>query len=297
MGSLEKPGLDAVTAPRWATITRCLSSCKKTACWLLVSGVILLLSACAPHYGAPVVSRDSKPKGTLVSADYYRVKRGDTLYSIAWQVGMDFKTLAALNGIRSPYTIYPGQKLRLKPQAHRVAQASTASGKDTRPPAGAIRPAPSSPGDDRPPRSTSTSKSGNAADTNANEEKSRTLAWIWPTQGAVVQRYSSEDPTRKGLKIAGSLGQPVRASESGKIVYSGSGLIGYGRLVIIKHDKDYLTAYGHNRKVLVKEGDEVVRGEHIAEMGTAGGGKPVLHFEIRRQGAPVDPLAFLPRQP
>lgn len=299
MRSLKKPGLHAVAAPRWATRLGCLLCRKQTACWLLMGSVVFLLSACGGHYGAPVDSRGAKPQpqGSLVKADYYWVKRGDTLYSIAWQAGMDFKTLAALNGIRSPYTIYPGQKLRLSPQARGVAQASAVARRDAPPPVVAKHPPPTSPGEVQDRRPADTSKSDPAADNNSNEEKSRSLQWSWPTQGTVVQRYSSEDPTRKGLKIAGSLGQPIRATESGKVVYSGSGLIGYGRLVIIKHDKDYLTAYGHNRRVLVNEGDEVGRGEHIAEMGSAGGGKPVLHFEIRRQGAPVDPLTYLPRQP
>lgn len=123
----------------------------------------------------------------------------------------------------------------------------------------------------------------------------RRLQWQWPTKGKVIQRFSRKDPTRKGIKIAGRFGQSIYAAESGKVVYSGSGLIGYGQLIIIKHDKDYLSAYGHNRKLLVKEGDEVAKGERIAEMGVAGGGGSVLHFEIRRKGTPVDPGAILPR--
>ena len=100
----------------------------------------------------------------------------------------------------------------------------------------------------------------------------------------------------KGIKIAGRSGESVVATESGKVVYSGSGLIGYGRLIIIKHNDNYLSAYGHNRKILVKEGDQVTKGNKIAEMGTANSGDPMLHFEIRRNGKPVDPLRLLPRR-
>jgi lipoprotein NlpD len=122
------------------------------------------------------------------------------------------------------------------------------------------------------------------------------LAWQWPTSGRVVERFSSEDRTRNGLKIAGRTGQPILAAEGGRIVYSGSGLIGYGQLIIIKHNKNYLSAYGHNRKILVKEGDQVARGAHIGEMGKPPDDQPLLHFEIRRQGTPVDPLRLLPKQ-
>jgi lipoprotein NlpD len=112
----------------------------------------------------------------------------------------------------------------------------------------------------------------------------------------VVERFSAQDRTRNGVKIAGRSGQPILAAEAGRIVYSGSGLIGYGQLIIIKHNKNYLSAYGHNRKILVKEGDQVARGAHIAEMGKPPDDQPLLHFEIRSQGTPVDPLLLLPKQ-
>jgi lipoprotein NlpD len=121
------------------------------------------------------------------------------------------------------------------------------------------------------------------------------LRWQWPTAGRVVERFSAGDPSRKGLKIAGKPGQSIVAAEGGSVVYSGSGLVGYGQLIIVKHNNNYLSAYGHNRKLLVQQGDQVARGAQIAEMGLAGGA-PVLHFEIRRDGDPVDPLALLPRR-
>jgi lipoprotein NlpD len=122
------------------------------------------------------------------------------------------------------------------------------------------------------------------------------LQWRWPTAGRVVERFSAQDRTRNGVKIAGRSGQPILAAEAGRVVYSGSGLIGYGQLIIIKHNKNYLSAYGHNRKILVKEGDQVARGAHIGEMGKPPDDQPLLHFEIRRQGTPVDPLLLLPER-
>ncbi len=129
---------------------------------------------------------------------------------------------------------------------------------------------------------------------NGVAEIGSSLHWQWPTEGRVAQGFAEDDATRKGLKIAGTLGQPIYAAEAGRVVYSGSGLIGYGALIIIKHNKDYLSAYGYNSKILVKEGDQVTKGEHIAEMGRNGGGPPMLHFEIRQRGKPVDPTRVLP---
>lgn len=122
------------------------------------------------------------------------------------------------------------------------------------------------------------------------------MRWGWPTKGVVVQGFVKGDLMRKGVKIRGRTGQRVLAAEVGKVVYAGSGLIGYGRLIIIKHNKNYLSAYGYNRKILVKEGDKVAKGERIAEMGVDDSNKPLLHFEIRRNGTPVNPVKLLPRQ-
>lgn len=122
------------------------------------------------------------------------------------------------------------------------------------------------------------------------------MRWIWPTKGKTALGYKSDDPSRKGIKISGRLGQPVVAAESGKVVYAGSGLLGYGRLVIIKHTRNYLSAYGYNNRILVKEGQGVKKGERIAEMGRKGSSEPMLHFEIRRNGTPVNPAGLLPRQ-
>lgn len=286
---------------------------RRTPAGLLLALTLLLplvLGGCGSHGGAKVVSREaparkesSRPKPKPRPAGgYYRVRRGDTLYSIAWRFGIDFPSLAAWNGIRSPYVIYPGQRLRLsRPAASRKSSGSgsraarssrRADSRKSRS-STASRPAIRS-------RSTQAGKSGTArrrVQTGSQSAMARVkLNWAWPTSGKVVQRFSADDPGKKGIKIGGRSGQKVRAAEAGKVVYAGSGLIGYGRLIIIKHNKNYLSAYGHNRKLLVREGDRVGRGQVVAEMGRNGSGQSLLHFEIRRNGIPVDPLRLLPRR-
>lgn len=133
-----------------------------------------------------------------------------------------------------------------------------------------------------------------AAGTDVASAKPSAAGWIWPTPGKVVVTYSSGDPTRQGIDIAGDFGQPVRAARDGEVVYSGAGLIGYGELVIIKHSPELLSAYGHNRVRLVKEGDKIKAGQKIAEMGKNAANRVLLHFEVRKGGKPVDPLPLLP---
>ena len=122
------------------------------------------------------------------------------------------------------------------------------------------------------------------------------VAWRWPAQGQLVSTFAAGNPTRQGIDIAGRAGDPVRAAADGSVVYSGNGLIGYGELIIVKHNSSFLSAYGHNRKRLVKEGDRVQAGQVIAEMGSSGANRDSLHFEVRRNGKPANPLDFLPRR-
>ena len=257
----------------------------------VLAGSALVVSGCSTPGPAPVASREQLAPAT----PYYRVKPGDTLTSIAWGAGLDYRVLAAWNGIRNPNKINTGQILRMQPPLRKRTtttaaakppaarpkhpqQVAKASGEGS---AGRLRTAK--------PR-TSGSRSEPASSPGA------TLRWRWPTQGRVSQTFSGKDRSRKGIKIRGVLGQPIRAAEAGKIVYSGSGLIGYGKLIIVKHNKNYLSAYGHNRKILVKEGDQVARGQAVGEMGRPPDGAPLLHFEIRRGGTPVDPMGLLPRR-
>jgi len=265
---------------------------------LLLPTTTYFLSGCSTPTRAKVISRESsvaqpKKRHTGSRPDRYRVKKGDTLYSIAWRYGLDGRSLATWNRIRSPYIIYPGQTLRLSkpPSASRTRQKSAngeAAGSTT--------------------RSTAKPKSGQTDKRSAPKTKTsykiktrriavtdnRKLRWQWPTKGKLKQRYIKGDPARKGIEIGGRSGQPVVAAEAGKVVYAGSGLIGYGRLIIVKHNKNYLSAYGHNRKLHVKEGISVKKGQTLAERGKNGSGETILHFEIRRNGTPVNPLKLLP---
>ena len=245
---------------------------------VLVLLCLFLLAACSSTVvrtpgttGSPKTSTP-KPGASVV------VKRGDTLYRLAVSNGISPMDLALWNGISAPYTIYPGQRLWLYPRSGarttRTASAGSSSAA-TRPP---VRPTqtPPQPAPQPPVRSN--------------------IAWRWPTEGQIINRFATDDPTRQGVDIAGKGGQPVRAAADGVVVYSGSGLVGYGELVIVKHDEQWLSAYGHNRTRLVNEGARVRAGEQIAEMGSTGTAREMLHFEIRYNGKPVDPLQYLPRR-
>ena len=128
------------------------------------------------------------------------------------------------------------------------------------------------------------------------QSSGKALAWSWPAIGRVIRGYDPKSTGKKGVSIAGKTGQSVRAAAAGKVVYSGSGLSGYGRLIIIKHNKDFLSAYAHNRKLIAREGQWVEKGAVIAQMGSSGTDRPQLHFEIRKKGRPVDPLRYLPKR-
>jgi lipoprotein NlpD len=235
----------------------------------------LLLAGCAsthvvrraPDARAPVSV--SKPKHGVTTT----VQRGQNLYRIATDNGITLRDLAAWNGIPAPYTIYPGQRLRLYPGAG----GSVASAARPRAPTHAATPKARPPAPKPAPPKTA-------------------FAWQWPVDGALLSRYVEGEPTRQGVDIAGSAGAPVRAAADGVVVYSGSGLVGYGELVIVKHNEQWLSAYGHNRARLVSEGAVVKAGQQIAEVGHSGAARDMLHFEIRYNGKPVDPLQYLPRR-
>lgn len=246
---------------------------------LLVVAASLFLAACGTSKvvregGTPGAGASTPRPGQTVT-----VKRGDTVYRLAVNNGISPLDLATWNNIAPPYTIYPGQKLRLYPSGRSGASSSRTASTPSRttpaqrpstPPAAAPDPAP-------PPARSS-------------------VAWRWPAEGQLVNRFAAGDPTRQGIGIAGSSGQAVVAAGDGVVVYSGSGLVGYGELIIVKHDDEWLSAYGHNRSRLVNEGERVRAGQQIAEMGRTGAARDMLHFEIRHNGRPVDPLAHLPRR-
>ncbi|WP_230460458.1 peptidoglycan DD-metalloendopeptidase family protein [Sansalvadorimonas verongulae] len=250
----------------------------------MVMCALLLASCAAPPQNIPVTSR-TRP--ATVTWGTHVVEPGETLFTIAWKNGQDFKRLAASNGIRSPYTIYPGQKLHLggagKAQtvARKLSQKKTVAA-SSQPASTVVKSAPNKK------RSVSTKP--------AQVVSNGKVRWQWPASGKVITRFSTRGQLYKGVAIAGRIGEPVKATASGEVVYSGAGLTGYGNLVIIRHNSSYLSAYAHNKKLLVSEGDTVKAGQKIAELGSTGTNEPKLHFEIRRNGKPVDPLHFLPKR-
>ena len=355
--------------------------------WLVLLALVVLLGACGeahvvqrePGYDARNASTftHAMPATRRAGAGEVEVIRGDTLYSLAFRNGMDFRELAAINGIEAPYTIYVGQILKLRgdharaaiavrspaqapphpsrimPQpasmpgmrprvapepvastpnmaaisAHTQQQsvptpfepvpsgrtpqdaASSASAASAQMPPTAMQPAPmphasitSVPVRTNPTPATLAphvvpvpgAQTPSAAILPAVIAPIGGVGWRWPAKGTLLDRFMAGDATRQGIDIGGNAGDPVLAASDGVVVYSGSGLVGYGELIIIKHSDEWLSAYGHNRKRLVQEGQRVKGGQPIAEMGRTGAPRDELHFEIRRNGRPVDPQQYLP---
>ena len=261
---------------------------------LLALGVLaaLLLAGCGSTGLAPVDERYAPaPPG------FYRIRSGDTLSEIAERKRIRMRTLAAWNELAPPYAIYAGQLLRMK-----APPGGVASGGNARRAAAPARstPAAKTPAEPAPkPAAKAAKKPAKAATKPVPKPGSGAsasgLTWAWPVSGRLLQRYQPNDRTRQGIRIAAEAGTPVAAAADGEVVYSGrSGLAGYGNLIIVKHSPRYLSAYGFNRRVLVSEGARVKRGQQLAEVGQSAAGEPMLHFEIRRDGATVDPLLFLP---
>jgi len=356
---------------------------------LTILALAAAMAACASRQPAPVSERVAAPAAApspvvAVPApaaaamppkepdprpEQYIVKRGDTLYSIALEHGLDYRELAAMNNIENVNIIRVGQVLQVRPAAApgTVAVASplaaNGSGSTVTPmamtlPIGEARPLPPPPGanggtlktqpkaikvpyseqalaqvakaagaalvpEPRPelkteakplpaaeagpeqkPEPKSEPKPEPKAEPKpaplpaapANSEEEDRIDWIWPTVGKLLAPFN-ENANLKGLDIGGKLGQPVVASAAGRVVYAGGGLRGYGKLIIIKHNKTFLSAYAHNKEILIKEGDQVNKGQRIAELGNTDTDSPKLHFEIRRFGKPVDPARYLPAAP
>ncbi|MGD8927741.1 MAG: peptidoglycan DD-metalloendopeptidase family protein [Lysobacterales bacterium] len=264
----------------------------------LLLSTLVLLAGCAPAW-APVEERSSSRRSyELTSEGRYRVRRGDTLHAIAFSFGLDWRDLAAWNGIGSPYQIYPDQELRLSPPPVKASRPAASSPPPPRPVARKAqpddtKPAPAS--DSAAPRSKpSPAPSSEPPKPRPQPSAADPGVWLWPTDGRLLSRFAANDPSRNGIEIGGVEGQPVIAAAGGKVVYSGNGLIGYGELIIIKHSDRLLSAYANNKRRLVSEGQTVAAGERIAEMGRNERNQAMLHFEIRVNGTPQDPLKFLP---
>jgi lipoprotein NlpD len=269
------------------------TSCAKP--WLCMFLLASLLTGCAGTSGkAPVVDRSHAAKAKQrqanpVTSGQYIVQRGDTLYSIAFRFGWDWKVLAARNGVRAPYTIIPGQTIRFSNLSRATTVAKTPVITSVKKPVVLAPVTPVSvPKQEQ--RVTVSKQTSSPVSASAQGK------WLWPATGALIGRFSSNTSLNKGIDIAGKLGEPIVATADGSVVYAGSGLRGYGELVIIKHNDTFISAYGHNRRLLVNEGQQVKAGQRIAEMGSTGTDRVKVHFEIRRQGKPVDPLQYLPKQ-
>ena len=279
--------------------------------WLLLALLsAMVLSGCAnKNRPAPVEDRSPNaaraPAKMVASVDnagkpgYYSVKSGDTLIRIGMDNGQSWRDIARWNNIENPNLIETGQILRVTPPEETgvVVRPVTSTNVVTSPaPANtASAPAPASNTVSVRP-SASAANPPNAptpANNLANSDSAEdTVSFQWPTRGNVLAGF--DEVKNKGIDIAGKAGDPVLAAADGKVVYAGSGLRGYGNLVILKHNNTYLTAYAHNQSLLVKEDQAIKRGQKIAEMGNSDADQVKLHFEIRRQGKPVDPAKYLP---
>ena len=221
----------------------------------------------------------------------YTVVRGDTLYSIAFRLGIDFRELAARNNIQPPYMIKVGQRLRTAKPAPQPAKKAPKVAVKTPPPPEKVKK--SAPKQSKVTRVTKPSLQSQSPSASVNKSQS-VSRWRWPSAGNVIRTFSSN--RHKGIDIAGKRGDPVKAVAAGKVVYAGTGVTGYGSLLIIKHNETYLSAYGHNERLLVSENMKIEAGQQIATMGSSGTDTVKLHFELRRRGQPIDPLTVLPRR-
>lgn len=262
---------------------------------LVLSVLTVLLGGCSTGY-APVSERSlgARSAAKLPAPASYRVKKGDTLYSIAFRYGLDYRQVARWNGIDSRYLIHVGQKLSLRAPSSRSAPSTTAGSTASASKAATTARTASA---QKSSSTTASSQSASSSQPTSNTSlSSGPVRWHWPHEGKVVLAFGRGQPENKGLDIAGKEGEAVKAAAHGEVVYAGNGLLGYGNLVIINHDKNYLSAYAHNSRIFVREGDKVKAGEKIAEIGNTGATRPMLHFEIRRDGNPVDPMRYLPKR-
>ncbi len=277
---------------------------------LLLLFTMMGLAACSTSHDppAPVVEGWKQESG---QESAYVVQDGDSVYSIAWAFGMDYRDIARYNHLSPPYTIHPGQRLQMSMTDSSANSAATTtvvtpvtqglasipSYENQENPAPAPKTASQSVVATPPVKTTKPTSVANTAQptpaTVASTSTSSSGNWLWPTKGKVTEGFSKNPGGNRGIDITGHLGQPVVASAAGKVVYAGSGMRGYGKLIIVKHNDNDLSAYAFNRVIIVKEGQTVKRGQKIAEMGQDDAGKVLLHFEIRQNGKPVNPLPYL----
>jgi len=309
----------APVQPQTKTVTKTVSDCTS-------SGAINVPRN--PNTNAPDYSQIQKGS---YKGNTYKVNKGDTMFLIAYLTGMDVKDLASMNNMKEPYSLSVGQTLKISNCSTKTI-TTTVPVKTTAPAApaepevtytpgangtqigsdgtvigpiksgvatgGASTPAFTNNTPSTPVTMTTQVETTNNTPVNANvvAPVASNVAWQWPTQGNVIQGFSNSDGGNKGIDISGSRGQSVKAAASGRIVYAGNALRGYGNLIIIKHNDDFLSAYAHNDKILVSDQQEVKAGQEIAKMGSTGTNAVKLHFEIRYKGKSVDPVRYLPRR-
>lgn len=292
-----------------------------------ISYIVMILSlgliqSCSTGY-APVTERSmgarqgssavstsqqaSTRPAPLPNPGSYTVQRGDTLYSISWRYGLDYREVARWNNVNERFQIFPGQTLTLLRPSPAVTTTATppvaAQTSPQTPPATAAvnreQPAQTVPAQQEAPDQQPVAQAAQAPATSSSPSpvaSSDAISWRWPAEGQIIRRFSAVEGGSKGIDIAGKTGDPVLAAADGRVVYAGSGLLGYGNLVIINHNRQFLSAYAHNSRILVSENDMVKSGAKIAEMGQTGTDRVQLHFEIRRDGKPVNPLTYLPKR-
>ncbi|WP_241967937.1 peptidoglycan DD-metalloendopeptidase family protein [Pseudidiomarina marina] len=268
--------------------------------------LILVLSGCAQRTEPAPVTRLYKGKTihdfepASLTSPSYTVEQGDTLYSIAFRANEDVRTLAQWNNIPAPYTIVPGQKLRLTATASATTPTRPANTSQTiaSTPKKEYREQQSKQNKSKP----LTTKQQSVASRPLPPQKtepalpaSKDIVWQWPNSGRVLKEFSTAETGSKGLDIAGNRNDPIYAAAAGKVVYAGNALKGYGQLIILKHNDDYITAYAHNQKLLVKEQQWVNKGDEIAAMGDTDAERVKLHFQVRFRGKSVNPRHYLPR--
>lgn len=312
----------APVQPQTKTVTKTVSDCTS-------SGAINVPRN--PNTNAPDYSQIQKGS---YKGNTYTVNKGDTMFLIAYLTGMDVKDLASMNNMKEPYSLSVGQTLKISNCSTKTV-TTTVPVKTTAPAApaapaepevtytpgangtqigsdgtvigpiksgvatgGASTPAFTNNTPSTPVTTTTQVETTNNTPVNANvvAPVASNVAWQWPTQGNVIQGFSNSDGGNKGIDISGSRGQAVKAAASGRVVYAGNALRGYGNLIIIKHNDDFLSAYAHNDRILVSDQQEVKAGQEIAKMGSTGTNAVKLHFEIRYKGKSVDPVRYLPRR-
>lgn len=241
--------------------------------------ILLLLNSACFRFVKHEQEQSKAPSTSSKVVTHHRVKPGETLYSIAFEYGRDHRDVARWNRISRPYTIYPKQNLRIIPissdkKTNKTNKTTTKSTTRKLPPV----------------------RKNEPVSNKARYISNAKLKWQWPTRGSVVSTFSLRDPGRRGIDIEGRKGQPVKAAAAGRVVYRGNGLRGYGNLIILKHNDTYFSAYAHTEDVVVKENEKVKLGQRIADMGNTSSEKTKLHFEIRRNGKPINPLKYLPKR-